>query len=117
MHRRRLLRRREQPADLRDGEDRIAGLHGSADTHLRPSLKTDDQILNVARNSREETDSTTVLFVTILFVGIAVIPSSRSQRMRMNDAQQPFPFPPEGETASMTELRGSAYGLGRDPTS
>lgn len=97
MHRRRLLRRREQPADLRNGEDRIAGLHGSADTHLRPSLKIDDRILNVARNSREETDSTTVLFVIAGIAGIAVIPSSRSHRMRMNDPQQPFPFPREDD--------------------
>ena len=44
MHRRWLLRGRGEPADIRDGEDRAAGLHGPTDTHLRPSLKLDDRV-------------------------------------------------------------------------
>lgn len=56
LHRRRLLRGRGEQADIRDGEDRPAGLHGPADTHLRLSLKLDDRLQRVLDAFRAVTD-------------------------------------------------------------
>lgn len=108
VHRRRLLRRREQPADLRDGEDRIAGLHGSADTHLRPSLKIDDRILSIgSEQARRDTDSTMVYSSWRSHTFLSFTPDANERCPAVSS------LPTRRRTASIvTKLRGSAYDLG-----